>query len=415
LKGEIFLKHSLIIIGGGAAGLTAALIAKDHGIDVAIIEGTDRIGKKILTTGNGRCNISNANINIDNYHSENSYFQKNTLDSFTSKDTINFFECLGLPLVTLDDGKMFPMSLQASSVLDILRFALEEKNIPVYINTKAKEIINNNHGFMISSSDDTTYQCEKIIIATGGKSAPKTGSDGSGYTLAKQLGHSIISPTPALVQLKLNYNRLKALSGVKFNGYAEVFINDISVQKEFGEILFTDYGISGPPILQLSRIASFSISQNKRVSLTIDMLPTIEPRALNNFLCNHWSVFEDRSVYDSFIGIINKKVIPIILKEANVEDIHKPCCNLSIKEKNAIYSLLKHWEFEISGTNSFANAQVTAGGINTKEINSQTLESNIVPKLFFAGEVLDVDGDCGGYNLQWAWSSGAIAGKSASK
>ncbi|MEK6266950.1 MAG: NAD(P)/FAD-dependent oxidoreductase [Clostridium sp.] len=409
------MKHSLIIIGGGAAGLTAALIAKDHGIDVAIIEGTDRIGKKILTTGNGRCNISNANININNYHSENLHFQKNTLDSFTTKDTINFFECLGLPLVTLDDGKMFPMSLQASSVLDILRFALEEKSIPVYINTKAKEIINNNQGFMISGSDNATYQCEKLIIATGGKSAPKTGSDGSGYTLAKQLGHSIISPTPALVQLKLNYNRLKALSGVKFNGYAEIFINDISVQKEFGEILFTDYGISGPPILQLSRIASFSISQNKKVSLTIDMLPTIEPRALNNFLCNHWSVFEDRSVYDSFIGIINKKVIPIILKEANVEDIHKPCCNLNIKEKNAIYSLLKQWEFEICGTNSFANAQVTAGGINTKEINAQTLESNIVPNLFFAGEVLDVDGDCGGYNLQWAWSSGAVAGKSASK
>jgi hypothetical protein len=415
LKGEIFLKHSLIIIGGGAAGLTAALIAKDHGIDVAIIEGADRIGKKILTTGNGRCNISNANINSDNYHSENPHFQKNTLDSFTTKDTINFFECLGLPLVTLDDGKMFPMSLQASSVLDILRFALEEKGIPIYKNTKAKEIINNNQSFMISSSDNATYQCEKLIIATGGKSAPKTGSDGSGYTLAKQLGHSIISPTPALVQLKLNYNRLKALSGVKFDGYAEIFINDKSAQKEFGEILFTDYGISGPPILQLSRIASFSISQNKRVSLTIDMLPTIESRDLNIFLCNHWSVFEDRSVYDSFIGIINKKVIPIILKEAEVEDIHKPCCNLSIKEKNALFLLLKQWKFEISGTNSFANAQVTAGGINTKEINAQTLESNIVPNLFFAGEVLDVDGDCGGYNLQWAWSSGAIAGKSASK
>jgi hypothetical protein len=415
LKGEIFLKHSLIIIGGGAAGLTAALIAKDHGIDVAIIEGTDRIGKKILTTGNGRCNISNSNINSDNYHSENLHFQKNTLDSFTTKDTINFFECLGLPLVTLDNGKMFPMSLQASSVLDILRFALEEKSIPVYINIKAKEIINDNQGFMISSSDNATYHCEKLIIATGGKSAPKTGSDGSGYILAKQLGHSIIAPTPALVQLKLNYNRLKALSGVKFDGYAEIFINDKSVQKEFGEILFTDYGISGPPILQLSRIASFSISQNKKVSLTIDMLPTIEPRALKDFLCNHWSVFEGRSVYDSFIGIINKKVIPIILKEANVEDIHKPCCNLNIKEKNAIYSLLKQWKFEICGTNSFANAQVTAGGINTKEINVETLESNIVPNLFFAGEVLDVDGDCGGYNLQWAWSSGAVAGKSASK
>ena len=170
---------------------------------------------------------------------------------------------------------MFPMSLQASSVLDILRFALEEKNIPVYINTKAKEITKKNNGFKIYSTDDTTYECEKLIIATGGKSAPKTGSDGSGYTLAKQLGHSVISPVPALVQLKLNYNRLKALSGVKFDGYAEIFINDKCVQKEFGEILFTDYGISGPPILQLSRTASYGLSKNNKVSLKIDMLPTI--------------------------------------------------------------------------------------------------------------------------------------------
>jgi predicted Rossmann fold flavoprotein len=409
------LKHSLIIIGGGAAGLTSALIAKDYGIDVAIIEGTDRIGKKILTTGNGRCNISNANINSDRYHSENLYFQNNILDSFTIKDTVDFFACLGLPLVTLDGGKMFPMSLQSSSVLDILRFALEEKHIPVYINTKAKKIVKKNKEFIISSTDDATYKCEKLIIATGGKSAPKTGSDGSGYTLAKQLGHSIISPVPALVQLKLNYNRLKALSGVKFDGYAEIFINDKCVQTEFGEILFTDYGISGPPILQLSRIASLSIIENKKVSLIIDMLPTTPHKELNNFLSNHWSIFEDRSVYDSFIGIINKKVIPIILKEAKVEDIHKPCSNLNIKEKKAIYELLKQWKFEVSGTNSFSNAQVTAGGINTKEINTDTLESNIVSNLFFAGEVLDVDGDCGGYNLQWAWSSGAIAGKSASK
>jgi predicted Rossmann fold flavoprotein len=409
------LKHSLIIVGGGAAGLTSALIAKDFGIDVAIIEGTDRIGKKILTTGNGRCNVSNENINSTRYHSENPYFFQHTLDSFTVKDTIDFFAYLGIPLVTLDGGKMFPMSLQASSVLDILRFALEEKNIPVYVNTKAKEIIKQKNGFKIYSTDDTTYECEKLIIATGGKSAPKTGSDGSGYTLAKQLGHSVISQVPALVQLKLNYNRLKALSGVKFDGYAEILINDKAVQKEFGEILFTDYGISGPPILQLSRAASYGLCKNNKVSLKIDMLPTINSEDLKEFLENHWSVFGSRSVHDSFIGIINKKIIPVILKEAKIEDIHKPCWDLDWKEKSAIYALLKQWEFEVSGNNSFANAQVTAGGINTKEVNAETLESNIVPGLFFAGEILDVDGDCGGFNLQWAWSSGAIAGKSAAK
>ena len=409
------MKHSLIIVGGGAAGLTSALIAKDFGIDVAIIEGTDRVGKKLLTTGNGRCNISNTNINNNRYHSENENFYEHTLDSFNIDHTIDFFSCLGIPIVTLEGGKMFPMSLQASSVLDILRFAIEEKHIPVYTNTKAKEITIKNDGFKILTADNSTYTCKKLIMATGGKSAPKTGSDGSGYTLAKQLGHSVLSTVPALVQLKLNYNRLKALSGVKFDGNAEIFINDKLVEKEFGEILFTDYGISGPPILQLSRTASYGLSKNNKVSLKIDILPTISSEDLKEFLENHWSLFASRSAYDSFIGIINKKIIPIILKEASIEDVHKPCCDLNLKEKDALFILLKQWEFEVSGTNTFANAQVTAGGINTKEINSQTLESNIVPNLYFAGEILDVDGDCGGYNLQWAWSSGAIAGKSASK
>ena len=409
------MKHSLIIIGGGASGLTSALVAKDFGIDVAVIEGTDRVGKKILTTGNGRCNISNVNINDNRYHSENPSFQAHTLDSFNIKDTINFFDCLGIPLITLESGKMFPMSMQASSVIDILRFSLEEKKIPVYTNTKAKEIIKKKDGFKIYTSNNDLYECEKLIIATGGKSAPKTGSDGSGYTLAKQLGHSVISQVPALVQLKLNYDRLKALSGVKFDGYAEISINHESVQKEFGEILFTDYGISGPPILQLSRTASYGLSKNNKVSLKIDMLPTIKYEDLLEFLNNHWSTFSARSVSDSFIGIIHKKIIPIMLKEAKVEDIHKPCCDLQIDEKNAICNLLKQWQFEVSGTNSFANAQVTAGGINTKEINDKTLESNITKGLFFAGEILDVDGDCGGFNLQWAWSSGAIAGRNASK
>jgi len=409
------LKHSLIIIGGGAAGLTAALISKNLGIDVAILEGTDRIGKKILTTGNGRCNISNANINTNRYHSENPYFFQQTLDSFNVDQTVNFFATLGIPLVTLEGGKMFPMSMQASSVIDILRLAIEEKHIPVYTNTKAKEITKKNNSFKISTPDNVTYECDKLIIAAGGKSAPKTGSDGSGYTLAKQLGHSVISPVPALVQLKLDYSRLKALSGVKFDGYAEIFINDEFVQKEFGEILFTDYGISGPPILQLSRAASYGLSENKVVSLFIDMLPNIQSEDLQGFLENHWSLFGNRSIIDSLVGVINKKIIPIILKQAKIEDIHKPCCDLDSTEKKAMYSLLKQWKFKVSGTNSFSNAQVTAGGINTKEINPKTLESNMVPNLFFAGEILDVDGDCGGFNLQWAWSSGAIAAINASK
>lgn len=409
------MKHDLIVIGGGASGITAAITAKDMGSDVAILENTSRIGKKILTTGNGRCNITNENVSLQNYHSSQKSFPQNTLNSFGYEDTKNFFSALGLPLATLECGKVYPLSLQASSVIDIFRFALDDKNISVYTDSKVKEIIPQKNKFKILTSSGDEYICNKVIIATGGQSYPKTGSDGSSYKFIKNLGHSITPLLPSLVQLKLNYGKLKAISGVKFDGNAKILIENNIERSESGEILFTDYGISGPPILQLSRIASLSKHQNKPVTIVIDMFPQFSLQELKDFLEDHWGVFSYRSVHDSFIGIINKKLIPTLLKESDIDNIHKPCWDLDWKEKNKLYSFLKEWAFEVTGTNSFNNAQVTLGGVNVKEINSTTLESKIVPNLFFCGEVLDVDGDCGGFNLQWAWSSGFIAGKSASE
>lgn len=255
---------------------------------------------------------------------------------------------------------------------------------------------------------------EKLILACGGKSASKTGSDGSGYNLAKILGHRIIEPIPAIVQLKLDYKNLKAVSGIKFDGYAEVIVDGKSERREFGEILLTDYGISGPPILQLSRNASYALSKGKEVIITIDMMPNKSREAVENLLENHWAIFSHRTVLDSLIGIINKKLIPILLKEAGVDNLHKPCWNLDWQERKNIISLMKKWDFRCTGTNGFQNAQVTAGGVDTMEINPQTLESKLIKNLFFCGEILDVDGDCGGFNLQWAWSSAYIAAKAAS-
>lgn len=407
--------HEIIIVGGGAAGLMAAITAKDSGKDVAILEGSSRIGNKILSTGNGRCNISNNNIAYSRYHSQNPEFFKFTLDSFTLNDTINFFYSLGLPLVTLEDGKMYPLSLQASSVLDIFRLAIEDRNIPIYLNSKVHTIKNNSESFKIFTDSNNVYECKKLILCCGGKSAPNTGSDGSGFKIAKSLNHNIVTPIPALVQLKLNYKNLKALSGVKFNGFAEILVDGISKRREFGEILFTDYGISGPPILQLSRTASSALSKGKSVNLTIDMMPNLNKEDLVEFLENHLGTFNYRSVYNSLIGIINKKIIPILLKEASIDNIHKLCYELDWKEKQQLIGLLKEWNFSVCDTNSFKNSQVTAGGVDTTNIDSHTLESKIVKNLYFAGELLDVDGDCGGFNLQWAWSSGFIAGKSAAE
>ena len=389
--------HDVVIIGGGASGMTAAITAKDFGLDVAIVEGTDRIGKKILTTGNGRCNITNSLISFpfENFHSANDGFFIKSLNKFSVEDTKAFFLNLGLPIIELEKGKNYPQSLQASSVVDILKMALEEREIPVYNSYKVKSI----------HKSKGKFKCKKLIMACGGKSAPKTGSDGSGYTLAKSLGHSIIEPNPAIVQLKLSHNKLKALSGIKFNGYAEVLCDGKSIRKEFGEILFTDYGISGPPILQISREASLGCFKGKEV----DMMPDKSLKELEDFLEGHFAVFSCREVINSLIGVVNKKMIPILLREAGIDNLHKPCYELTWKEKKALINLMKSWEFKCVGTNGFQAAQVTTGGINTKEVDSETLQSKLVDNLYFCGELLDVDGDCGGFNLQWAWSSGFTA------
>lgn len=406
--------YEIIVIGAGASGIMASITAKDNGKNVAILESKNRMGNKILSTGNGRCNITNKNINLTKYHSKNIHFAENILNKFSVKDTITFFGFLGLPLITLENGRMYPLSLQSSSVLDILKMAIEDRNIPIYFNSKVTDVIYDKKSFKIFC-DNEVYECNKLILCTGGKSAPHTGSDGSGFDICKKLGHSMITPLPALVQLKLKYDHLKALSGVKFNGYVDILIDDELKKHEYGEILFTDYGISGPPILEISRIASCNLLDNKFVKIRIDMLPNLQKEKLPEFLENHWGTFSYRSVYNSLIGIINKKVIPILLKEASISDIHKPCYELDWREKKNIYNLLKSWEFIVYDTNSFRNSQVTCGGINTNEVNCNTLESKKVKNLYLAGEVLDVDGDCGGFNLQWAWSSGFMAGKSAAE
>lgn len=408
------IHHDLIIIGGGASGLSAAITAKDFGLDVAIIESTDRIGKKILTTGNGRCNISNNTISypFSSYHSENTGFFSNVLSTINVDDTKNFFLSLGLPIVELQNGKMYPKSLQASSVVDLLKLALEDRSIPLYTNCKVKDIHKQNI-FKISTSNENNnlFTCNKLILACGGKSATKTGSDGSGYNLAKSLGHSIIETIPGIVQLKLDNSYLKSISGVKFDGYATLLVNNHPIRKEFGEILFTDYGISGPPILQISGYASKALSKMSKVEILVDIMPDQSINEIEDFFECHFAVFGHRPIMDSLIGIVNKKLIPTILKEAKIKNLHCPCYDLQWDEKKRLINMLKNWKFKCIGTNGFNQAQVTIGGVNTREINEKTLESKLIKNLYFCGEILDVDGDCGGFNLQWAWSSGQFVSR----
>lgn len=409
--------HDLIVVGGGASGIMAAIIAKDLGIDVAIVEGNDRIAKKILATGNGRCNITNNNIKspFAAFHSEGPDFFTQALSEFTVEDTKNFFLSLGLPIIELENGKMYPQSLQSSSVIDIFRMAIDDRNIPLYTNCKINSITKKNKFNLSTSNEEYQYfTCSKLILSCGGKAASKTGSDGSGYKLAKSFGHNIIEPLPGIVQLKLDYPYLKSISGVKFEGSVSILIDDKVIRTEYGEILFTDYGISGPPIMQLSAYASKALSKNSKVTLRVDMFADKSKDDVENFFATHFSIFNYREISSSLIGVVNKKLIPTILKDSGIKDIHQPCSNVDWKYINTLINKFKCWEFNCIGTNGLANAQVTIGGVDTSQVNKLTLESNLVKDLYLCGEVLDVHGDCGGFNLQWAWSSGYLAAKSAS-
>jgi predicted Rossmann fold flavoprotein len=408
--------HDLIILGGGASGLMAAIVAKDFGMDVAIIEGTDRIGKKILVTGNGRCNITNNKIAFPykNFHSENNDFFQEALNKFTVEDTKSMFLSLGLPLTELENGKMYPKSLQASSVIDIFRMAIEDRQIPLYTNCKINSI-DKKKNFILSTNNDEykNFSCSKLILSCGGKSANKTGSDGSGYKLSKSFGHSIVETIPGIVQLKLDYPYLKALSGIKFDGAVSVLVNDEVKCTDVGEVLFTDYGISGPPVMQLSSYASKALSKGHKVTIRVDMFPSESKEEVESFFAGHFSIFNYREISSALIGVINKKLISTILKDVGIKDIHLPCSNIEWKLIDRLINKFKQWDFNCIDTNGFPNAQVTVGGIDTQEVNNLTLESKLVKDLYFCGEILDVHGDCGGFNLQWAWSSGYLAAKSA--
>ncbi|WP_309121171.1 NAD(P)/FAD-dependent oxidoreductase [Paenibacillus sp.] len=423
--------HKLFIIGAGASGLMAAVTARDLGIDAAILEGNDRIGKKISMTGDGRCNITNestatgtdeAAALLRKYHGSQPEFPLPVLRQFGIRQTIDFFQVLGLPLTRLKEGFLYPMSLQAASVLDIFELALEDRNVPVYLNRKAVDVaVSAEHPrFTITCRTETeeqaVYTSDYLFLCTGGLTGQNAGTDGSGYALARRLGHALIEPAPSIVQLKVQYPHLKALSGIKIQGQAHILVDGEVVRSESGEIHFAEYGLSGPPILQLSRKAAYHLARGESVTVSVDLMPNRTEEEVVEFLEMNWGTFAHRKVAESFTGFIHKKLIPVLLKEAGIDqEPNLLCQDLSWKTKGIFYKILKRWDFKVTDTHSFENAQATAGGIDTAELVSDTLESKLVPGLYLAGEVMDVDGDFGGYNLQWAWSSGYAAAMALGK
>ncbi|SNS10893.1 hypothetical protein SAMN05446037_1004114 [Anaerovirgula multivorans] len=404
---------NVLVIGGGAAGLIAAIAAARNGAKVTILEKMDRVGKKLLATGNGRCNFTNINIDLRFFHGSNVRFAQGVLKAFDVEQTLSFFEYLGVAHKIEDGGKIFPMSDQASSMLDLLRYEIQQLGIEECCNAEVIKIQRNDREFELVLKDGSVVEGEKVIITTGGKASPQFGSDGDGHRLAVDLGHRSVETFPALVQLKLNAPFLKALKGVKFIGEVSVVKEGQVLRRERGEILFTDYGISGPPVLQLSRRAGEALMKRDKIHIQIDMFPDLDEDELMEMLEIRLGYQPQKTLEFSFTGLLNKRLTPVVLKEAGIKDSQKKCGEVSLTETKKIIRFLKQWKIKITGTQSWKNAQTTAGGIDVGEIDAKTMESKLISGLYFAGEVMDIDGDCGGFNLQWAWSSGYVAGEYA--
>lgn len=405
-------KRHVIIVGAGASGLVAAITAAREGAKVTLIEQKDRVGKKILSTGNGRCNLTNAYMETECFRGDDTSIVSEVLKQFGYEDTIRFFEELGVILKDRQ-GYIYPISDQASTILDVLRMEVERLQIDVLLEHKVEQIKLNKKGFALTTNQKVVYG-DAVILATGGKASPVLGSDGSGYGLAKSFGHHMSPVVPALVQLIGKGNYFKQISGVRTNATVSLYIDDKFVASDTGELQLTNYGISGIPVFQISRYAAKAIYAKKSVIAEIDYLPTMDDESLKEFLEKRLLLHGDKNIEDFFVGVFHKKLITMFLKEAKVS-LQIVAKDLKEKEWNRLIALFKHFKVQIEDTNAFDQAQICAGGILTSEISFETMESNFVEGLYLTGELLDIDGICGGYNLQWAWSTGYIAGKYAAK
>jgi len=406
-------KKQVTVIGGGSSGLMAAINAARCGAAVVLLERLDRVGKKLLATGNGRCNLSNADCSASRFHGGDPAFIAEILARFPVEKTIDFFEKLGIACKTEDQGKIYPQSDQASAVLDVLRWELERLHVEVRTGCEVIRISPRSAGFVLSLADGKELGAGLVILAGGGRAGPQFGSDGSGLRLAHELGHRLIEPLAAIVALRLGADFLRRLKGVKFVGRAEVRCGDDVLRQEAGEILFSDNGVSGPPVLQLSRTAAVALRKKKAPRIVLDLFPQSSLDELDAALANRFRLQGHKSLAMGLVGLLNKRLIPVVLAQAGVPDSSIACIALPAQARQRLAALLKSWSFPVVGTQPWPQAQVTAGGIALDEVDPATLESRLVPGLYFCGEILDVDGDCGGFNLQWAWSSGFVAGRSA--
>ncbi len=398
------MKQQIIIIGAGASGLAAGISAAREGASVTIMEHTARPGKKLLSTGNGKCNITNLEFPKDAYRGNQPDFVFPALHTVSVNQTMDFFRELGIVL-TERNGYVYPNTGQASTVLEAMLFELEHLGVRIVTECPVKEIKKD----LTVITDHGKQRGDRVILAAGSTAAPKTGSDGSGYGLARKLGHHIIEPLPALVQLRCKEKWYKQAAGVRTDALVTLKIDGKTAASDRGELQITDYGISGIPVFQISRYAARALNEGRQAVAQLDFLPEIPLTDLEQLLFTRHRQFGYRPADEFLHGVLNSKLTKVLLKEAGIgrESWIKEVTEKEIKN---LANCIKELKTIIVSTNSFDQAQVCSGGVDTREVDPVTMESKLIRGLYFSGEILDVDGICGGYNLQWAWSSGIAAG-----
>ena len=399
------VQEDVIVVGGGASGLVTAIMCAREGKRVLVLEHKKQIGKKILATGNGKCNYTNKNCNIEDYRGEQAEFTKYALSVFDSRRAIAFFEELGI-YPKEKNGYIYPYSEQASAMVDVLAMELERLKVRIVyekaVSIKKKEC------FWVQT-ENSVYTGIKVVLATGGKASPKLGSDGSGFVLARKLGHTIVEPVPALIGLKCKESYYETISGVRIQAGISLYIAQEMepVAMEVGELQLTNYGISGIHVFQVSRFAARALSEGNSVYARIDYLPAISLDELVLLLKKRFLVSE-KNASEALVGLLPSKLIPVFLQQGGIKATMN-ATKVNEQQLRQLASQLKRQKTEIVETNGFDTAQVTAGGVSTKEIEEKTMESKVLSGVYFVGEIVDVDGICGGYNLQWCWSSAYVA------
>ena len=395
------------IIGAGASGMAAALAAAENEhAQVILMERQVRVGRKLSATGNGRCNLTNLHADHQSYHGEDASFAASALMRYNVQDTLNWFRSLGLYTVAEESGRVYPYSDQANSVVDVLRFALEKPNIQLLAGFEVKKAKNVEGGFRVESADEVVF-CDKLIVACGGLAGTKLGGSMSGYQLLRDFGHKCTRLRPTLVQLKSAWSGCASLKGVRANCHVQILHDGNLHSESRGELQFTDYGLSGPVVFEVSRDAC---QGRGRWSAKLDFLPNMEETVLRTELVRRKNT--NWNAEELLTGILHNRLGRILTQSAGIKGTWK-IADLNDVEIDAVCAAVKNFEAQLTETMGMDAAQVTAGGVLTSQFDPDTMESRLVPGLYACGEVLDIDGDCGGYNLQWAWSSGRVAGAHA--